>query len=195
MRENEEMIGVERLLAYLVVIQPGQITATDPLGRLLAASWNELDRDDGGMEGYKLLGRIEDVTWQPPKLTFTIERHGGTVMGSARAELQHWEVNVEQKTAVIVKCGHRQVQLAQTRLDVGSLAEEIAALIINHQDDVRLQWCEDGCVKILVGKILPARSAVKQTLAGRRKRFRQALYTLLCGEGWQEVKVGTFKSL
>jgi hypothetical protein len=67
------------------------------LDRLLAASWDEFTGDAGGMEGDKLLGRIEDVTWQPPKFTFTIERHGGTLMGSTRAELQDWEVTSKSR--------------------------------------------------------------------------------------------------
>ena len=32
----------------------------------------------------------EDLTWDPPDLSFTIDRHGGTVMGSTRAERQTW---------------------------------------------------------------------------------------------------------
>jgi hypothetical protein len=37
------------------------------------------------MTGQKLLGRMEEVVWEPPILSFTVERHGGTVQGSSRA--------------------------------------------------------------------------------------------------------------
>ena len=39
-------------------------------------------------------------------------------------------------------------------------------------------------MKVLIGKIIPADSALKQTLAGRRKRFRKALVERLGAEGW-----------
>ena len=77
----------------------------------------------------------------------------------------------------------------QARLDVLPLAEEIFQLIIKHQQDERLKWNKDGSVHVEIGKILPENSAVKHTLQGRRKRFRQALDELLRSEGWQ--KIGT----
>ena len=40
----------------------------------------KIGRDDGP----------KDLTWDPPDLSFTIDRHGGTVMGSTRAERQTW---------------------------------------------------------------------------------------------------------
>jgi hypothetical protein len=46
------------------------------------------------MAGYKL-SRMKDATWNPPILEFTIERHGGTALGSTRASLQRWEINMD----------------------------------------------------------------------------------------------------
>jgi hypothetical protein len=87
-QDNET--GVDRLRIYLATLPPGPISDPAALERLLAACWDEFTGDYGGMEGYKLLGRMEDVTWGPPVLSFSVERHGGTVMGSSRAELQGW---------------------------------------------------------------------------------------------------------
>jgi hypothetical protein len=42
---------------------------------LLAACWQEFNGDDGGMSGDKLLGRMEEVIWEPPTLSLTVERH------------------------------------------------------------------------------------------------------------------------
>jgi hypothetical protein len=50
----------------------------------------------------------------------------------------------------------------------------------------------DGRVRVLVGKVLAGGSAVAQTLAGRRKRFREALRERLAAEGWLEVRVNVF---
>jgi hypothetical protein len=184
MSESEEMTGVDRLRAHLATIQPGELADTTDLERLLAASWDEFSGDDGGMEGYKLLGRMEDVTWEPPVVRFSVERHGRTVAGSSRADLQGWTVNVEKKTIFCEPLGCRQVRPMQPWLKVEPLAEEIVRLIVAKQEDDRLQWREDGSVKVLVGNIIPADSAVKQTLAGRRKRFRNALVERLGAEGW-----------
>jgi hypothetical protein len=73
------------------------------------------------------------------------------------------------------------------------LAEEVAGLILRHQEDERLWWYEDGRVRVLIGKVLPDGSAVAQTLAGRRKRFRAALRERLAGEGWREVGVNIYE--
>src|ERR1700677_2636027 len=65
----------------------GPVSETTDLERLLSACWDELGGANGGMEGHKLLGRMGEVEWTRPILSFTTERHGGTVMGSSRAEL------------------------------------------------------------------------------------------------------------
>src|SRR5258708_162268 len=72
-------------------------------------------------------------------------------------------------------------------LDVGPLVAEIASLSVNRQEDARLRWQENGTVRVLVGEILPEGSAGKQTLAARRKRFREALIDRLKAEGWPLV--------
>jgi hypothetical protein len=68
-------------------LPPGPVTDTSELEAILASCWHEFDGANlNGMAGYKLRGRMEDVEWRPPILTFTDGRHGGTVPGSSRAE-------------------------------------------------------------------------------------------------------------
>jgi hypothetical protein len=111
-------------------LPPGPVADVSAVERLLAACWGDLVRDDGGMAGNKLLGRMEAVTWKPPTLGFQIERHGGTVLGSSRAEIQHWEVDLEKKTAILTKTGHRQLRPMRPRLNIEPLVEEIVRLIV-----------------------------------------------------------------
>src|SRR5262245_11833290 len=85
------------------------------------------------------------------------------------------------------KCA-RHLRL-DNRLDVRALAEEVASLVLHHQEDGRLRWYEDGRVRVLIGKVLPKGSAAKPTLAGRRKWFREALRQRLAAEGWLEAGV------
>ena len=172
------------LLNHLATLPPGPIIDTGDLARLLADVWHEFSGDDGGMEGRKLLGRMEHVAWNPPLLTFNIERHGGTVLGSKRANLQEWALNVEEKTVTCVEARRRQLSPMQPRLDVGPIAEEIASQIVNRQEDHRLKWYADGRVRVLIGKILPEGSVVKQTLAAHRRRFWAVMKERLAEQGW-----------
>jgi len=81
----------------------------------------------------------------------------------------------------------------QPRLDVTSISEEIACQIVNRQQDQRLKWYADGRVRVLIGKVLPEGSAVKQTLAARRKRLRAAMRERLAGHGWRESGVNVYE--
>lgn len=178
---------------FLATISPGPITDTNELSERLADTWNEFTGDDGGLDGRKLLGRMEEVAWRPPLLTFTIERHGGTVLGSTKGTLQEWTVNMETRTVACVEARRRQLRPMQPRLDVASIAEEIVSQIVNRQQDQRLKWYVDGRVRVLVGKVLLEGSAVKQTLASRRKRFRAAVKERLAGHDWQECGVNVYE--
>lgn len=130
-----------------------------------------------------------------PTLRGFTERHGGTVFGSTRAELQRWTVDIQKMTATCETGGQRQLSAMQPRLNVEPLVEEIAALIVNRQQDERLKWHDDGHVQVVIGKLLPDGSAVKQTLTGRRKRFRLALTAHLLESGWQEVRANVYRRL
>jgi hypothetical protein len=187
MRENQATL--DRLWAHLRTLPEGKINNTAVLESLLADAWDELTGGGnlGGMEGSKLLGRMEDATWRPPVLSFVIERHGGTVCGSSRAELQGWTIDSEQGTASWETKSHRQLYPMGPRLKLEPLAEEVVRLIVGRQEDDRLQWHKDGSVKVLIGKVIPQDSAYKQTLAGRRKRFHKALVGRLAAEGWNVV--------
>jgi len=183
----------EALRRHCTALPPGPVADVPALERLLAAAWDALAGDDGGMEAHKLLNRMEAVAWDSPVLSFVIERHGGTVMGSTRAELQHWQVDVEKKTATLVKSGHRQLKSMASRLSVKQMAEEIVVSILNDEDDDWLMRLNDGTVKILVSKIFPTGSGFKRTVGGRRKRLLQYVGAKLAENGWLEVGTGQFR--
>jgi hypothetical protein len=69
------------------------------LADFLAAAWEQLNGFDAEGMAAEKLDRIEQVEWNPPRLTFVIERHGGTVMGSTRAELHGWSIDIDRGTA------------------------------------------------------------------------------------------------
>ncbi len=178
---------------FLSNLPPGQVSNPSALVQLLVQEWSCLHGSDaGGMQAYKLSGRVERLLWQPPFLTFTIERHGGTVNGSTRAELQSWKIDISSLTAQIVKTGHRQLTPASPKLDTSILAKKIADDIVNHQESESLKRYPDGRVKVLIGTVIPD-DGYKQTIIGRRKRFHNSLESLLSERGWIPVATNTYK--
>lgn len=178
--------SLQALRGYLREQPSGPISASGELSTLLAKAWDSLTgSDDGGMQAYKLHGRIESAEWNPPCLDFTIERHGATALGSTRAELQTWSVDVVQGTAVRGHPGIRQVHKAQPRLDVAPRVEDVAAAIQSGADHLALKWSADRkTVRVRIGEVIPDVGA-SQTTTNRRKRFRAQLDARLKAAGWE----------
>lgn len=181
MREGK----VKRLREYLDTLNPGPVGADQQAGlkTLLEDCWYELD---GSMEEstYKSkVPRLEKPEWQPPVLTFELERHGATVRGSSRGEAHTWAVNLEDMSAHIEKTRRRQIYPMQARLDVNQIARELSRAIVNGVQDPRLERAKNGKVRVLTGSLFPQSSM--QTLEGRRKRLHAAMRALLTQHGWQ----------
>src|SRR5690348_8052575 len=102
--EAETVAGgdaLAKLRSYLSSLPPGPITDTSVVEELLVQCWECLSgANDTRMVAYKI-HRMENAEWNPPLLQFEIERHGGTVWGSSKAELQSWTVDVEHGTASV----------------------------------------------------------------------------------------------
>ncbi len=139
---------------------------------------------EGGMTRAKLLGRIENPTWESPKLTFEIERHGAAAFGSTHAEVQLWCIDVAHATVNLARSRTRQLRPTQPRLDVKALAADVADLIAGGAEDPRLVWSKDRRhVRVQINEIIPP-GGPKETAAARRKRFRESLERLLGESGW-----------
>ena len=175
------------LQQHCATLPPGPVADISTLERILAAAWNELVGDDGGMEAYKLLNRMEAVAWNTPILSFRIERHGGTVMGSTRAEIQHWHVDVELGTANLGKIGWRQDRPQQEGFPVRKAAAEITEAIRNGQKHYRVQWDGPNKVKLMTTKLFPEGSGYRRTVEGQRKRFRSYVAASLIADGWKRL--------
>jgi hypothetical protein len=174
-------VSVEAFRVFLRARPVGPVDGDELIG-VLTEAWDLLDRDDTKMEAFKL-DRLEAPRWDGARLTFAVERHGWTALGSTRAEVQHWEVDPEAATARIVSSTRRQLSPMAPRLDVRPLAAAVAALIVDGTDDDRLKWSSDGSVAtVRIGVIIPADSAARQTVSGRRRRFRAALDEALDGQ-------------
>ena len=179
---------MDQLKQHLSKLSEGPIADDDDTGILLALAWESLSQDGGGMTGDNILGRTEKMQWNPPFLTFQIERHGGTVRGSTRATIQRWTVDIEAKSASHDDSGFRQVRQRAKPLNVERLARKVAQLVSDGSSDNRLNWYTEGRVRVRVSKIIPKDDTPQQTLVGRRKRFHAALVKVLQGKGWEQIK-------
>jgi hypothetical protein len=165
------------------------------LVEMLKESWNHFKGSGAEGMGVSKLDRIEGLRWDPPVLRFTIERHGGTVMGSTRAELHEWMVNIDDSTAVSTRLGFRQMEQIARPLKVAPLVEELVQLIEEGAEDERLKRSGDGQrVTVSLRKAIDkaevqqgAASGYKQTEQGRSKRLGKALRTELEQRGWRSL--------
>jgi hypothetical protein len=121
-----------------------------------------------------------------------IERHGGTALGSTRAAKQRWGVNMDTQVVEEREIGFRQVRPPSPRLDVEPLAEELFRLIADHRGDGRLKWLGDGSVQVLIGKVI-SDEGPKQTVTGRRRRFREALDSRVRAAGGEVVRANVYR--
>lgn len=159
---------------------------------MLGPIWANLQGDDLAMEAHKL-GRIESPSWKAPILEFEIERHGGTVLGSKRAEMQRWVVDLDAMTKTGYPSGFRQLQPNAARLDVAPMAQELAEAIRASVEHPGVRWTADGLrFRLLPSRILPSGSP-KQTFESRGKRLRAALAANLVKDGWETAGNGWFE--
>src|SRR5216684_9323390 len=97
MRKTLGGAAIEVLREHLSALPTGDISAVGPVTALLAACWNEFAGSGSERMHAGKLARMEDVRWNPPVLSFRIERHGAMGLGSTRAELQHWRVDLDRR--------------------------------------------------------------------------------------------------
>jgi hypothetical protein len=188
---------LQTLLNELKDTPPGPIDATayDKIINLLAACWGGLKgANDTSMEPWKL-DRAEDLSWNPPCLTFTVERHGATMLGSSRAELQTWSVDLQLGAARCWSGRYRQLSPTASRLDVKPIAARVreavqqgpAASCALVKDGI-VVWNGNNQLSIKHGALIPG-GGYEQTVAGRRRRFRNELERLMKDIGWEFVDV------
>ena len=186
----QEKPGLVAVRQCLKNVPPGDVgdDQLNGIERLLSKAWEALSGgQEEGMQGNKLLRRMSSVSWNPPILTFLIERHGAFVRGSTRVSDQEWEVDLSQATATLLGERKRQKIPAQRPMRMAPIAAELADLILqNANADSRLKRYPDGSVEILMKFVVPADGQFKQTVEGRRK-LRNELTMRLAPHGWKRV--------
>jgi hypothetical protein len=125
---------IQKLNNLLSDVPAGTVptSISDELFKLVVASWHEFSGSaETTMEAWKI-SRDEGpnaINWSPPCLSFIIERHGGTVLGSTRAERQQWTLNLERRTADHSQIGFRQLRPSAPKLDVKGIAYDVCKAV------------------------------------------------------------------
>jgi hypothetical protein len=137
------------------------------------------------------------LKWNPPILSFTVERHGAAVLGSTRAERQYWSVDLVKRTATATTSGYKQLrpQAAPiTKKDMERIAERVCEAVQDGPNSASeyvqtriIEWRGPDRVLVKHAELIPATN--KQTALGRRKRFRPVLKEKMRALGWNLVGV------
>lgn len=197
-------MAIRKLNSFLSGVAAGEIPASikGDLFELVVAGWQEFSgSNDTSMCAWKIL-RDEgpkEITWNPPYLSFVIERHGGTVLGSTLAERQLWTLDLERETAEHLQIGYRQLLPNAPRLNVKAVADDVCRAVQKGPISTLastgvLVWKSDDELTVFHGRIIGG--GYQQTISGRRKRFRAELQTRMNLIGWELVSLGrglTFK--
>ena len=173
---------LDRLRSRLANLEPGTIDVDSEVAGDLASSWDALSGSDQKSMTADKVDRLENLTWNPPLLSFDIERHGGTVRGSSRAEVHTWTVDVMAATANVNTGRFRQINARAATWDANNAVEVVLKAVEEHRYEPYFKWKGDD-FRVLTGNIIP--EGPIQTTAGRSKRFRTLLADRLTTNGWQ----------
>jgi len=186
---NKQPVVSARCAAFARCLQHGAPESEAAIQEL-ANVWDELDGAHvEGMNSSKISAvRIERPSWSHPLFTFAIERHGGTVNGSTRAEVQTWQVDVSTDTATLIGIAPRQLRSTAARMNARALADELAAAVRGSTANTAIDFAPDGrSFAVRLGQLAQLNSGPKQTTDGRRRRVRVLLAQLLAPHGWTET--------
>lgn len=178
------MTAVHDLRAFLNTNGPGRVQDKTSLIDLLGAAWPTLSGCDQGSMHARKLARLESPVWDPPRLSFTLERHGGTVLGSTRADPQRWTVDLETRTAESETAGHRQLEPMAERVDLVNMARGIADAADTGKPHSAVEWTDKNHVRVRVGILFPKNGGFRMTQDSRRRTLRRYLAEEFGGRGW-----------
>jgi hypothetical protein len=197
LREKSMPKDRNKLMAELDDVPTGKIPErmTSRILAMLGECWEALIGSDETSMNFLKLHRAEDLSWNPPNLSFTIERHGATVLGSSRAELHRWTINLRTGTARCERGGYRQLFPRAPGLNVKPIAAQVCEAVkpgpLSSCELVRrgiVVFNGDDEVLIKHGALVSG-GGPQQTVAGRRRRFRSELIGRMKTIGWEFVEV------
>ncbi len=154
--------------------------------------------------------RIERPSWDPPRLSFWIERHGGPLVRGGLWELQQWTVDLDAFTVELTDTGarprvasrprgRRSVERATSELApraprrssrevTGSSVDELLEAVVTRAPHPAVTWSRGSGaaerVRFDPHRIAPGTS---RTALRRRKRVARGLRRRMRELGWLQV--------
>lgn len=123
---------------------------------------------------YKLTSReLENLHEVDGCIYFALERHGGTVRGSANAEVHHWVVDPIARTRWIERTTRRRLAPPASRMNTDEVVSRMLVAIRDRTQGVIVVMA-DGRLRLEIDQFVPG-DGPRQTVAQRRKRVRTAL--------------------
>ena len=187
-------IALQNLNQHLTALPSGPIGDEGTVRSLLYHAWDHLlIGDDGGFKKDNHMHRVVNLVWDPPHLTFDIERHGGLVQGSIRAANQYWRVNVRSHCADHTVFSSKQMRPASPHMDMAPIVARVLASISEHSDDPWITWLdvEKSRCRLNIAQIVPDQGP-SQTVRERRKRLNRDLEKALNAADWALEKANYF---
>jgi hypothetical protein len=135
---NRANDAIHALRQYLDRCGVGPVEEGNETSRFLGEAWEYLEGSDAQKTTHDKLWRAKKLQWNPPILSFDLERHGQTVKGSKLASVHTWTVDLDNRTARYAQSRTRQVRPSAPPLGMQSIGEELAQLIRGRREDERL---------------------------------------------------------
>jgi hypothetical protein len=82
-----------------------------------------------------------------------------------------------------------------TKKAMTALANEMADLVESRKADGRVEWLDDREAHVIVAQLFPKRSGCKETVSGRRRRFREILEQVMSARGWEARGANWFRRI
>ena len=156
---------------------------------LLSGCWQYLDGSDDQNTTAEKLYRAEKLAWDGTILSFILERHAGTVNGSSRAALHHWNVDLAKNYAKISETSPRQIYPMDSQMDIKKKANEVAEQILSREQLENIEWRTANHVVLNISRIIPETNM--KTTTDRRKRFRAELEKIMSNQGCDRKDFGS----
>lgn len=143
--------------------------------------------DQTRLRPHRLL-QAEDLTWEPPYLCFAIERHGATMLGSSRAEIEYWHVDLDREEAILAGQSWRQLYPRRPPWNAKPVAEELAQAILQGREHPALTWQGPNTVRVRTKEVIPDYDrSPRRTLGGRQSRLWREMEARLGPHGWKRL--------
>lgn len=165
--------NLRRVRARLESFPPGPLPVRTRrlVARGLFRGWYSLAGP--GSRSSWVLGQVEEIRWDPPRLTFQVWSRCDSPNGGRR-DLQRWTVDLEQRRRTVTRVERRLYDWREVHreFDPVLIGEELAVMLRTGRRDPRLEWAKNGRARLRVREFLPPLAKVH---IQRRRRAIEAV--------------------